>query len=98
MDDQDYDLGWRRSAARAWTTSGTSAFDRDMKPSRTLSIFDRIVSLVPRLLCYVRDHKRGIVSIEDGRIMEIRGPTMYLRCRFCGNISPGWGIEFKARH
>ena len=90
MHDEDYDLGWRQQARAAWTREPAPA-------ARSLSMVDRVLSMFPRLVCYVRDHKRGVLRIEDGRIIEVSRSTLYLRCRFCGELSPGWGIEFKTR-
>lgn len=97
MKDEDFDLGWRRRAATAW--GGHNSWWQPQEPInlRPLSIFGGLLSIVPRIVCLVRDHHRGIRHVEDGRIIEVRGSSLYLRCRFCGEISPGWGIEFKTR-
>lgn len=85
---EDFDLGWRKRAASAWRVGHTMM--RPQLEARPLSIFGGVLSIVPRAVCFVRDHHRGILRIEDGRILEIRGSVYSLRCRFCGAISPGW--------
>lgn len=87
----DYDLGWRQRAANLWDPDTTIV----ARPSdaRPLSIFGGLLSIVPRVVCVLRNHRRGVLSIDDGRIIEVRNTTLALRCRFCGSLSPGWTMH-----
>jgi hypothetical protein len=92
---EDTDFRWRQRAARSWDIS--MSVKQTPGEARPLSIFRGSLSIVPRVVCALRDHHRGILSIEDGRIIEIRGTILTLRCRFCGHVSAGWQLAPKGR-
>lgn len=70
----------------------------DLGRHPSLSILTRVLSIVGRRYCQLRGHRRGLRVPRDGRMIAAIGPRLYLRCRYCLMVTPGWILDTKHPH